>query len=45
MTVLANDNRSRFASHQPVLQFLEAMPTAVNYASNQIGDLMSQQGI
>ncbi|MBN4001946.1 hypothetical protein [Nostoc sp. LPT] len=44
MTVLPNDNRLRFASHQPVPQFLEAMPTAVNYASNQIGDFLSQQG-
>ncbi|MEH2460384.1 hypothetical protein [Nostoc sp.] len=44
MTVLLNDNRFRFASHQPVPQFLKAMPTAINYASNQIGDLFSQQG-
>ncbi|QLE50789.1 hypothetical protein FD724_23625 [Nostoc sp. C057] len=35
MTVLPNDSQLRFASHQPVPQFLEAI------ASNQIGDFFS----
>ncbi|WP_435024241.1 hypothetical protein [Nostoc sp. CALU 1950] len=47
MTVVLNDNQSRFASNQSIFQFvgfLEAMPIALNYASNQIGDFFSQQG-
>ncbi|ODG99719.1 hypothetical protein A4S05_36725 [Nostoc sp. KVJ20] len=41
MTVVLNDNQSRFASNQSIFQFvgfLEAMPIALNYASTQIGD-------
>ncbi|WP_190240721.1 hypothetical protein [Nostoc sp. 'Peltigera membranacea cyanobiont' 210A] len=38
MTVFLTTTDRYSLFNQPITQFLEVMPTAVNYASNQIGD-------